>query len=127
MNAAFDIDDTIKKDPKFFSMMSKTIRDNGGRVIIMTTRTDDRAVRKHTQEELKSYDVVYDELILLPNSGSPNQEQCPHEHLDWYQRYLWQKVKLCLDNDVNIVFDDDIKTVDLFKSLAPHILVFQPR
>ncbi len=124
MNIALDIDDTITKIPPFFCLLARSIRRAGGKVYVLTTRSDEEFVRKHTREELASYGLEYDGLFIIPNSGSRGQLPCPHTDLDWYQKYLWQKVKLCLDRDVHIVFDDDAKVVGLFKRFAPGIQVF---
>ena len=61
----------------------------------------------------------------LGDIGQPLE--CPHKHLDWYQQYLWQKIKICLDRNVEIIFENDPKVVALFKEYAPEINVFQVR
>ncbi len=127
MNIALDIDDTITKNPRFFSLLSRSIRGAGGRVYIVTSRGNADGVKEKTRQELASYGIEFDALFIIADSGSQKQIPCPHGNLDRYQKYLWQKVKTCLDYSVDIVFDDDPKVVSLFEEYAPDIQVFHVR
>jgi len=124
MNIALDIDGTITKQPKFFAILSRAVRQSGGKVYVVTSRADSAGVRAETQKELKSYGIAYDELFIIPDAGR-EQIPCPHGDLDWYQKYLWQKVAVCLEHGVAIVFEDDDKVIELFKRYAPDIQVFR--
>ncbi|MEM7010228.1 MAG: hypothetical protein AAF585_01990 [Verrucomicrobiota bacterium] len=126
MNIAFDIDDTITAIPPLFSALSRSVRLDGGRVYIVTSRANNDQVAAQTRKELKSYGVEFDELILIEDQKDL-QLQCPHEDLDWYQQYLWQKVRVCLDRDVEAIFEDDLKVIELFETYAPQIRVLQVR
>ena len=124
MNIALDIDGTITKQPEFFAILSRGVRAAGGKVFIVTSRANSAGVRAETQKELKSYGIAYDELFIIPDAGRV-QIPCPHTDLDWYQKYLWQKVAVCLEHDVAAVFEDDDKVIALFKKYAPDIQVFR--
>ena len=127
MNIALDIDGTITKNPAFFSVLSQAVRQAGGKVYIVTSRGNDDVARVQTMQELASYMIKFDDLVIIADSSSEEQLQCPHENLDWYQKYLWQKVAVCLDRNVNLVFEDDLKVIRLFDEYAPDIQVFQVR
>jgi hypothetical protein len=68
--------------------------------------------------------VRCDELHLLDDTPAA-RERCPHPDLDWYQKYLWQKVEICLREKIDAVFEDDPKVVALFKRYAPQIVILQ--
>jgi hypothetical protein len=126
MNIALDIDGTITKTPQLFSVLSRSVRLDGGRVYIVTSRSKVDLVEVETRKELKGYGVEFDELCIIPDQ----KEQyipCPHDDLDWYQKYLWQKVRVCLDRGIEIIFEDDLKVIGLFETYAPEIQVFQVR
>ena len=125
MNIALDIDSTITRTPGFFSMLSRSVRQAGGKVYIVTSRSNADGVEVQTRKELASYAIEFDNLVIIADSGGQKQITCPHENLDWYQKYLWQKVKVCLDYNVRIVFEDDPKVISLFEEHAPDIQVFQ--
>jgi len=124
MNIALDIDGTITKHPEFFAIVSRSIRASGGKVYVVTSRSNSDGVRVQTQKELKSYGIPFDELFIIPDA-KPDQRPCPHDELDWYQKYLYQKVTVCLEHEVAIVFEDDQKVIDLFKMYAPGIQVMK--
>lgn len=123
MNIALDIDGTITRQPKLFALLSKAIRASGGEVFIVTSRADTQEVRALTRREMGSLGVVFDELVVIADTEQ-GRAACPHGDLDWYQKYLWQKVAACLDRDVTIVFEDDEKVADLFRRYAPRVDVF---
>ena len=56
---------------------------------------------------------------------SQAEELCPHAELDWYQKHAWLKVQYCLDNGVNVFFDDEVKVIALFRKYAPEVRVFR--
>ncbi len=121
MKIALDIDDTITANPEFFSIVSRAVRRDGGRIYVVTSRLGIPESERETKRELDTWGIEFDELIFIPASGDPNQIPCPHEDLDWYQKYLWQKVKICLDRGVDLVFEDDPKVIALFEKCAPAI------
>lgn len=123
MNIALDIDGTITRQPKFFAVLSRAVRASGGKVFIVTSRADTQEVRALTRREMDSYKVEYDELVVIADSEQA-RAACPHGELDWYQRYLWQKVSACLNRKVTIVFEDDEKVAELFRRYAPRVDVF---
>jgi len=127
MNIALDIDGTITKNPEFFSVLSQAIRQAGGKVYIFTSRSNADGVEVQTRKELDLYGIEFDDLVIIADGGGNEQITCPHEDLDWYKKYLWQKVKVCLDHNVHVVFEDDPKVISLFEEHAPDIQVFQVR
>lgn len=123
MNIALDIDGTITKTPEFFSLLARSVRNSGGKIIVVTSRMNTPEARDATDGELKEYGVEHDELFILPNAGQL-QIECPHDELDDYSQYLWQKISICIDHEIDIVFEDDPLVIELFKTYAPHIHVF---
>lgn len=126
MRVALDIDGTITEKPEFFSLLSRAVRREGGMVIVVTSRLGTPEAEKETRKELLAWKIEFDELIFLPPAGDPRRLTCPHEGLDWYEKYLWQKVKVCLDRSVDLVFEDDPKVISIFEKYAPAIRVFLP-
>lgn len=99
-----DIDDTITAWPAQFSMMSHEAKRLGIRVVIITSRSEQG--RRETVKELNEMGIYYDALRFLPAMSWAN-EHCPHKHLNWYQRWLWYKIKIAQDEGVTHFFDDD--------------------
>lgn len=126
MNLGLDMDGTITASPKFFALLCRAVRAARGKVHVVTSRTDSPEARQGTLAELHKYGVDFDELHFLPGFDQA-KGLCPHEHLDWYQKHLWQKVDYALKNRISVFFDDDEKVVKLFGEFAPRIAVFQPR
>lgn len=124
MNLGLDIDDTITKFPERFSRLSIEVKNLGGSVHIVSSRSDEDFVRTETKKELEKLGIQYDKLYLLP-AMSIAEKICPHKELDWYQKYLWMKVKYCKENGIDNFYDDDEKVIALFKRYAPEIEVFK--
>lgn len=124
IKVCFDIDDTITADPEFFSFLSRSVKNEGGRVYVVTSRTSTPEVREETRKELAQYNIVYDDLYLLPDAQTAAKE-CPYAGFDWYQKYLYQKVTFCEFHKVDIYFDDDDKVIEIFRETAPQIQVFK--
>ena len=124
MNFGIDIDGTITANPELFSILSRAIRRDGGQVHIVSSRTRDDDVMEATQLELRRHGIVYDHIYLLPPQEVADAT-CRHDGLDWYQRFIYQKVQYCLDHDVVDFFDDEAKVVELFGRFAPGITVLR--
>lgn len=125
MNIALDIDDTITRAPLFFSTLARAVRSAGGRVHILSSRTASPGVLAISAKELRDWGIEFDTIYLLPGSAEA-ATRCPHADLDWYQKYIWQKVDYCLTHNVAIHFDDELKVIELFRRYAPQIVVFRP-
>lgn len=125
MNIALDIDDTITRRPEFFRLLSRAVRAAGGKVHILSSRTACPEVLKRSCEELGRYGIEFDAIHLLP-SQSIAATTCPHAELDWYQKYIWQKVDYCQKHRISVFFEDELKVIELFKRLAPRVVVFRP-
>jgi len=124
LDIALDIDDTITTRPDFFSLLTCAIKEKGGRVLIVSTRHDVKEVRDETEALLASFGIEYDELYLIADMDRA-QSICPHEDLDEYQRWVWQKVDYCLRKQVDVYFDDDEVVAGLFRRFAPGIQFFK--
>lgn len=124
MIIAIDIDDTITAMPKLFAILSKAVLRERGRVIIVSSRTNTPENVLSTNRELEEYGMVYDRPVLIDGTDIA-AEKCPHEELDWWSKYLWQKVDTCLRESVEVVVEDDEKVVELFRKYAPEIRVLR--
>lgn len=122
MNLAFDIDDTITAKPEIFAALSAA--SGAKKVLIVSSRGNSEESRRLTLAELETYGIRHHGLHLL-DDGPEARNRCPHSDLDWYQKYLWQKVEICLREKIDVVFEDDVKVIDLFRRFAPKILVLQ--
>jgi hypothetical protein len=112
----------ITSSPEFFSVLSKKLIEEGRQVYIVSSRSDQQEARIATLSELRALGIAFTELYLLPSIGIANQ-RCPYEALDWYQKYLWQKVDFCKTHNIVEFFEDDEKVVDLFRQFAPEIKI----
>ncbi|MEA3489487.1 MAG: hypothetical protein U9R44_03975 [Candidatus Omnitrophota bacterium] len=123
MKVGIDVDDTILRTPELFSVLSRALKDNGHEVYIVTTRPRTGLDRKRTLDDLSRCDVVYDVIYHLPKQEG-EVDDCPHEGLDDYQKFVWQKVRYCREKGIDIFFDDDSRLIEVFKRYAPEIQVF---
>ncbi|MCB1087139.1 MAG: hypothetical protein KDM63_08850 [Verrucomicrobiae bacterium] len=122
MNLAFDIDDTITAKPDLFAGLSSAL--GVKKVLIVSSRGNSEESRRLTLAELENYGIRHSGLYLLED-GQEARNRCPHLDLDWYQKYLWQKVEICQREKIDVVFEDDEKVIALFHRYAPEILVMQ--
>lgn len=122
VNLAFDIDDTITAKPELFAGLAGA--PGVKKVLIVSSRGNSEESRRLTLVELETYGIRHHGLHLLED-GPEARNRCPHPDLDWYQKYLWQKVEICLRENIDVVFEDDEKVIDLFRRFAPKILVMQ--
>ena len=83
-----------------------------------------RESRRLTLAQRESLGIRNQGLHLL-EEGPEARNRCPHPDLDWYQKYLWQKVESCLREKIDVIFEDDQKVIALFLRFAPKILVMQ--
>ena len=120
MKIGLDIDDTISANPQFFADLCRHTYGQGGSVIIISSRSEGEEVRAITTEQLKGWSIHYDRLYLF-RPFEEVEHICPHAELDWYKKYLWQKVHHCINESVDFYYDDDDKVIDLFKLHAPEI------
>ena len=115
---ALDIDDTITALPQLFSEITKS--DVVAKVIVVSSRSNMAEVRETTLQELANFGTQFDALYLIENYTYA-QENCPHTELDWHQKYLWQKVEICIRESIDIIFEDDPQVLALFETYAPRI------
>lgn len=109
MNLAFDIDDTTTAKLEMFAALSGAA--GVKKVLIVSSRGNSEESRRLTLAELESYGIRHHGLHLLKD-GPEARDRCPHADLDWYRRYLWQKVEICLREKINVVFEDDEEVID---------------
>jgi len=124
MIIAIDIDDTITAMPKFFAILSKAVLRERGKVIIISSRMNTPEVVQETGRELKEYGLVYSRLVMIEGKDTA-AVTCPHDELDWWNKYLWQKKDVCQREGVEVVIEDDEKVVELFRKYAPEIRVLR--
>lgn len=115
-----DIDDTISSNPAYYSELCKKTYLEGGRVIIISSRSDLEEVRSTTTKQLRDWSIYYDQLYLF-RPFEEVEHLCPHNELDWYGKYLWQKVYHCINENIDRYYDDEDKVIELFKLYAPEI------
>jgi len=119
LRLGLDIDGTITADPKLFAEISTYCRKHGGQVHIVTSRSE--AGRRETVLELQGYGIQFDRMQFIDEMSRAN-DNCPHKELNWYQRYLWQKVAYAKQHGLMHFVDDDPKVLSLFASYAPGIV-----
>jgi hypothetical protein len=124
MKIGLDVDDTIMRQPEFFSILSNAVKKEGWKVHVVTTRPDRDADRERTLKDLSACKIAYDVIYHLPKQEG-EVEDCPHGELDDYEKFVWQKVRYCKENGVGMFFDDDEHVVEIFKRYAPDIQVFR--
>ncbi|MEC9357155.1 MAG: HAD family hydrolase [Pseudomonadota bacterium] len=122
-NVGIDIDGTITAAPRLFAEMIGRVRNVGGRVHIVSSRSPQ--ARDDTVAELSSLGIAFDALHLL-KPWAERKTPCSLERLDWYEQYLWQKVEYAQENDLSTFFDDDPKVVGLFLAYAPEVRIVRP-
>jgi DNA segregation ATPase FtsK/SpoIIIE-like protein len=113
-----DIDGTITLDPKLFVSIAEHVKQSGGEVHIVTSRSEQSRVA--TLDELQGYRMPFDAIYFLRDIAHAN-DVCPYKSLDWFQRYLWQKVAYAILHRLTNVVDDDPKVLALFATYAPDI------
>ncbi|MCB2206245.1 HAD family hydrolase [bacterium] len=122
MIVGLDIDGTITAAPEFFRMLSEAVYREGGKVIIVSARSNTALTRTETQAEMRLLGIRYSKLILLPEGAAMLGD--PPPELSYLERYLWQKVHICEAEGVQVFFDDDDTVLDLFSRYAEQIQVF---
>ena len=124
LKIGFDMDGTVTKYPEFFSLLSRLTRENNSKVYIISSRSNNRDVVEKTRKELRSLHIAFDEIYLLSDPGINGKGQIP-ENLDWYQKYIYEKVAFCKKEGIRLFFDDEENVIDLFRTYAPEILVWK--
>lgn len=114
-----DIDGTITVNPNLFARLSRELRDRGGEVHVVSSRSE--CARDGTLEELRGYGIQFDSLHLIP-SLTDSETRCPHPAMGWYDKFLWGKVGYALDRGLTHFVDDDLKVAALFYKYAENIV-----
>lgn len=114
----FDIDGTITGNPQFFSALSRKIYAACGKIHVVSCRSP--LSYKETERELRDLGVKFSRIYLLPNFGHPIPN-CQDRTLNWYEKYIWQKVEYALAKQLSHFFDDDPAIQRLFRKYAPQI------
>ncbi|MCG2710995.1 MAG: hypothetical protein L6416_01500 [Candidatus Omnitrophica bacterium] len=124
MIAQIDIDGTIDKAPEFFKWLTKSLKRDGHKVLIVTSRTTSPENDRETAREIKKYGVVYDRLILSPNIGDLDAKRFPPDMRPAHKLYIY-KLFVAEDNAVDTLFDDCGITTELFRKYLPNVKVFK--
>lgn len=119
MRLGLDIDGTITRDPLRFAEIARSCMAAGGQVHIVTSRSE--ASRSPTLDELRGYRVPFTAIHFL-GEMSRAADACPHKSLDWFERYLWQKVAYATQHGLTHFIDDDSKVLSLFARFAPEVV-----
>ena len=79
---AFDVDGVITEMPEFYSVLIKSLKAQGHRIIILTNYLE--SFRVERVRDLASYGIEYDELIFTA-----------------------EKKEYCIKNDIDYALDDN--------------------
>ncbi len=119
-----DIDDTITAAPAAFERIARSVMDSGGRVVVITSRSEQ--ARIETRRELAGFGIRFNALHFLPPVDA-GIDGCPDTDLNWFDRYLWNKVNIAQSCGVTHFVDDDQRVIELFLKYAPDIEVIDAR
>ena len=119
-----DIDGTIDKATEFFKWLTNNLHKDGHRVLIVSSRTYSPENQKETINELESYGIIYDKLILTPDLKKLDIKRFPPDMQPAHKIYIY-KLFTAEDNNVEIIFDDCGITMELFRKYLPHVKVFR--
>jgi len=124
LRVCLDIDNCITASPKFFSLLSHAIKNSGGQVYVITSRTRSPETMDATRKELNEMGIAYNHLFILHDQEEADKI-CPFNDLDWYQKLIFQKTVYCRANGVTHYFDDETKVIELFRRFLPEVQAFQ--
>jgi hypothetical protein len=106
MKIGIDIHKTIDRFPKFFSVFTKRLIQNGHEVHIVTGSMQD----EYTKQELKKFDIQYthffsvsDELFRREKKATWTSPRNP-----WFRNEDWNstKAEYCLSAGIDLMIDD---------------------
>ena len=117
MKIAIDIDGVIDRIPEFLSIITPHLLKKGVSVTILSSRENSEEVIRKSLEEIKSYNIKYSDFFFL-SAPKDDDESIPKE-LNWHERHIYGKAKYCLENNIDLFFEDDQKTIHLVKHYAP--------
>jgi hypothetical protein len=123
MIAQIDIDATIDRAPEFFKWLTKSLRRDGHKVLIVSSRIDSPENEKHTAQELKEWGITYDKLVLHPDVPDLDTRRIPTDLHPAHRIYIY-KVIAAEDLGTEILFDDCGITTSLFRKYLPNVQVF---
>ena len=112
-----DLHGVIDAYPKFFSELSKIIKNDGQELHVITGSRDDKLLR----EELAQYGIVYSNIFSITDyhidKGTPIQ-RLDEKGNYWFVNHLWNKTKAeyCFDNGIDFQIDDSEVYGDYFNS-----------
>lgn len=126
MRLGLDIDNTISAYPKYYADLSRKVKERGGRVIIISSRSETPDVREITSNELNDWNIKFDKLYLF-KSLDDVKHLCPYKNLGDYNTLLWQKLHHCIAESIEQYHDDDSVVIRLFKSYLPSVEVIDSK
>jgi hypothetical protein len=119
-----DIDGTIDRVPAFFRWITGSLKRDGHKVLIVTSRTHSPQNEEATAHELAALGIVCDALILTPAPDALDAKRIPRDLHPAHKLFI-NKLFAAEDNGVDVVFDDCGITADLFRRYLPQVQVFR--
>ena len=126
MKIAIDVDGVVDAIPKFLSLITNLFDKKKIEVIILTSRSNTPEVIRETLKEIEFHKIQYDSYFFLPNTETRDPEEFPND-LSWFDKHIWQKAEFCRDNQVDIMFEDDEKTINHILKYSPNTRILQVR
>lgn len=120
-----DIDGTLDMAPTFFSWLSKALRRDGHKILVVSSRTTSTANLRDTATELKEMGIIYDMLILSPELDDLDASRFPPGLPRAHQPYI-SKLMAAEDHGTDVLFDDCGITAQLFLENLPEVTIFRP-
>lgn len=120
MILGLDIDNTITASPAFYSGLTDQVYDEGGRVVVISSRSNNPEVRALTEKELAEKGIKYEKLYLF-RPIDEIRHWCPYPEIGDYNIYLWQKLYHCISEGVDCFHDDEDAVIQLFKAHLPAV------
>jgi hypothetical protein len=124
MTFQIDIDGTIDRAQEFFKWLTRSLRADGHKVFIVSSRTSSPQNDRETAKELEGYGIAYDKLILSPELKNMDSNRFPSDMSPGHKLYIY-KLFAAEDNGVEILFDDCGITTELFHKYLPKIKLFR--
>ncbi len=125
MIVQIDIDHTITAAPEFFAWLTKALREDGHRILIVSSRTTSPENLRFSAQELRAFGIVFDELHLSPEVTELDPHRLPPGLHPAHRLYVY-KLLVAQDHGADYLFDDCGITAELFQRYLPTVTVFRP-
>lgn len=124
MKIAIDIDGVIDVIPDLLRILTPSLLSEGHHVTILTSRSNEPEVVSISLDEVRQAGIHFTDYYFLPSVEGQAPERFPPE-LNWFQKHIWQKAEYCKANKVDIMFEDDEKTILLLQIYAPRTKILR--